>query len=449
MMMQPESEKQFSGYGVSDYTETVVMNLYRTISIIALHMVKVRVTQIHRLVPYSLRLLSNGLHSDRAYIRSAENQCSGECLYYWIKNSTGNSKKIEIGKMSQTRVFEDILKNGTIVLIGSEVGNDSVTIENSKIKCLYGKPGEIHIPLYNSTKITGVLSFDTMHRDLHSDFRIVHPLRIASILIANLLEWSTVQNKKGESISGYDTSLSRADQGNEIDLLKKNLHLKNKLLSTVSHELRTPLTGIISLTQALRMSEISLSDHEKETFLKIIENEGKRLASLIRELLDFSMAEMEELELSFSEFSLYDLVKDVTVLVGGISYEQKITINIVDTIIVNADMNRIKQVIIILLDNAIKYGRTPCRIAATVKDQDNSVIVSVTDNGSGIVADEQKKIFDTFYRTVSPDGHKPDGSGLGLAIAKKIIESHGGTIWVESIPGKGCTFFFSLKVKGN
>lgn len=448
-MLQPESEKSLSVGGMSDFTETVAMNLYRTISMIALQMVKVRVSQINRLVPYSLRLLSNGLNSERAYIRSAEGWTAGEYVCFWKKNSYGNNDKTEIEKISQRETIDDILKNGTIVFIGSDTENDSGTFKDNRIKCFYGTPGEIHIPLCNQKKVVGILSFDTIHRCLHNAYRIAHPLRIVSLLMANLLEWTSEQGKDYGKTSSVRLSSRSTDSLQEIEMLKKTINLKNKLLSTVSHELRTPLTGIISLTQALRMTKMSLSEQEKETFLGIIENEGKRLALLIRELMEFSMVEMDEMKLSFSEFKLCDLVKEVTVLIAGISYVQTITVEIVDTIMLYADKNRIKQVLIILLDNAIKYGHTPCRIGATVADDANHVIISVSDNGNGIVLDEQKKIFDSFYRTASRGKNKPEGTGLGLAIAKKIVESHGGTIWVESVPGQGSTFFFSLCSKGN
>lgn len=445
MKLQPESENSFSAGRVSDITENVAMNLYRIICMISLQMVKVRVSQIHRLVPYSLRLLSNGLNSERAYIHSAQEWDGRACKYYWTKNPGENGGKFEIGNVTKRDMIDDILKNGTIVFIGSGNENESLVIKDNRIKWVNGTPGEIHIPLYNRKNVVGILSFDTIHRCLQKALHIVHPLRIASILIANLLEWTSEQGCGYERISRHDLSSVKIDKGLEIDSLKNDIRLKNMLLSTVSHELRTPLTGIISLTQALRMQEISLSDQEKETFLGIIENEGKRLALLIRELMEFSVAEMEGFDLTLSEFGLYDLVKEVTALVGGISCSQNIIIDIIDTIRLQADKNRIKQVLIILLDNAIKYGRTPCKIAAI--QNEGRLIVSVTDNGNGIVPDEQKKIFDSFYRAASHGKKKSEGSGLGLAIAKKIIESHGGTIWVESIPGQGCTFYFSLSAK--
>jgi signal transduction histidine kinase len=432
---------------MSDFADIVAMNLYRAICMISLQMVKVRVSQINRLVPYSLRLLSNGLNSERSYICTADRWLSGEYWHYWTKTPDGNSEKIEIEKISQREMINVFLKDGTIVFIGSDSENDTGIIDDCRIKCFPGTPGEIHIPLHDNKKVFGVLSFDTIHRCLHNVYRMVHPFRVVSVLMANLLVWTSEQGKEfGKNSS--NRSLSRSiDSTKEIDLLKKTINLKNSILSTVSHELRTPLAGIISLTQALRMPNVSLSEQEKETFLGIIENEGKRLASLIRELLDFSMVEMDEMTLVFSEFKLCDLVKEVTVLIAGISYVQTITVDVADTVILYADKNRIKQVLIILLDNAIKYGQTPCRISATVAGDTNHVIISVADNGSGIVIDEQKKIFDSFYRPSSHGKNKPEGSGLGLAIAKKLVESHGGVIWVESVPGQGCTFFFSLRTK--
>jgi signal transduction histidine kinase len=451
MDLQPEPEKPNSIGGGSDFADMVAMNLYRAICLISLQMVKVRVSQIMRLVPYSLRLLSNGLSSERSYICTADKWLTGEYWHYWTKNPDTNGGKIEIEKISQRKMIDVFLKDGTIVFIGNASENDvgPGIIDDSRIKCFSGTPEEIHIPLHYNNKMLGILSFDMIHRCLHHAYRMVHPFRIISVLIANLLVWTSEQSRGFGKTSGT-RSLSRStDSMKEIDVLKKTINLKNSILSTVSHELRTPLTGIISLTQALRMTNVSLSEQEKETFLGIIENEGKRLAALIRELLDFSMVEMDEMVLTFTDFRLCDLVKEVTVLLAGISYVQMITIDVDNTVLLHADKNRIKQVLIILLDNAIKYGQTPCRIAATVVGDTNQVIISVADNGSGIIIDEQKKIFDSFYRTASHGKNKPEGTGLGLAIAKKIVESHGGTIWVESVPGQGSTFFFSLSTIKN
>lgn len=439
MKIQPESEKVLSSHEITELNENVLLHLYRTISIIALQMVNVRAARQQRLVPYSLRLLSNNFYSERVYITQFTDSC-GECsIYYnWQKSNTVSSSDSKQQTIPSRYVHDEYLKGGAVVFVGYNDVTVTATDDN-RLKIYPGMYGEIHIPIQNRKKTIGVLSFDTMQRRIIPNVLLLHPMKIAALLLANIL----IVNQEQKKNSGQ---ASFRDPGNlqEISSLQKMITVKNRLISTVSHELRTPLTGIIGLTQALRMSGISLTEEEKDTFLGIIENEGKRLAALIRDLLDMSVSEIDGMKLFLSKFSLKELISEVTMLMDSPSGKREIITQLKNEIIVHADKDRIKQVVIILLDNALKHGGNRCTITASLDNKEKRAVVRVTDNGPGILPEDQKRVFESFYTTGSLKRKKPDSTGLGLSIAKKIIESHGGAIWVESVPGNGCTFVISI-----
>jgi signal transduction histidine kinase len=441
MKTQPESEKVLSSREITALNENVMLHLYRTISIIALQMVNVRAARQHRLVPYSLRLLSNNFYSEHVYITQFTDSCGGECsIYYnWQKNNSVSGADLKQQTIPSTYVHNEHLKGGAVVFVGF---NDvTVTaMDDSRLKFYPGMYGEIHIPLQNRKKTIGVLSFDTMQRRIVPHVQLLHPMKIAALLIANLLILN--QGKEKNSLG----PLNDPYKHEEISSLQRMVLLKNRLISTVSHELRTPLTGIIGLTQALRMSGVTLTEDEKDTFLGIIENEGKRLAALIRDLLDMSVSEIDGMKLSLSHFRLTELVSEVTTLMDKLSGKMEIITQLKDDIVIHADKDRIKQVLIILLDNALKHGGNRCTITASVDNKESRVVLGVADNGPGILAEDQKRVFESFYTTGSLRGKKAESTGLGLSIAKKIVESHGGAIWVESIPGNGCTFLIAIPI---
>jgi signal transduction histidine kinase len=346
-------------------------------------------------------------------------------------------------------VKNEYLKNGSVVFIGYYDEIDVDVKNDNRLRIYPGMYSEIHIPIQNRKKTIGVLSFDKMHQRITPTFQVVHPMKIAALLLANIIILNMEKEKGGEEKSSSQTTFLDLHKLQEIRTLQNMVSIKNKLISTVSHELRTPLTGIIGLTQALRMSGISLTEKEKDTFLGIIENEGKRLAALIRDLLDMSVTEMDGMRLSLSNFSLNELISEVILLIDNPFGEKEIAAVLKDDVILNADKDRIKQVLIILLDNALKHGGNFCTVSTSMEKKVKHVVVSVTDNGPGILVTDQKRVFDSFYTTGSIKRNQPKSTGLGLAIAKKIIESHGGTIWVESVPGNGCTFLFSLEINEN
>lgn len=222
-----------------------------------------------------------------------------------------------------------------------------------------------------------------------------------------------------------------------------------QFLSIVSHDLRTPLSSIIGFTDILlggRAGE--LSDLQRE-FLSLVKVGATQLAGLVNDLLDISRYTRGELRLNLERI---DLAAAVARLVR--QFEPLVTeahIQLVNRVhrsigCITADPKRLDQVLNNLLNNAIKFTQPAGTVTVTGYRRGGKVVLSVTDNGIGISKEEQAKIFDHFYQADRRRNGRLGGSGLGLAVSKHIVEAHGGTIWVESEPGRGSCFRFALPV---
>jgi len=223
-------------------------------------------------------------------------------------------------------------------------------------------------------------------------------------------------------------------------------HMRKSFVSNASHELRSPLTSIQGFLQAILDGTIGKEDHEK--YLKIVFRESKRLSSLINSMLDLSRMESGKTPLRLSRFDLNAILKNVVERFEPnlIKKECQLDVDFArEFCYVFADKEKIVQVLINLIDNAIKYSPDKSRILVTTHLHGKKVYISVKDNGIGISKKDQMLIWDRFY--MADKAHTPTkskGTGLGLSIVKKIVEDHKEVIWVESTKGAGSTFIFTL-----
>ncbi len=234
--------------------------------------------------------------------------------------------------------------------------------------------------------------------------------------------------------------------------LKDTDKLKDRFLSIASHELKTPITSIRGQAQLAlrRLTKQKTSSPEMEgmqTALEKINEQTTRLTSLIDELLDVSSMRAGKVELHKRECELVSLcqgiVEDQHLLSG-----RSIVLNAeVPTINLFADCERLTQVVVNLISNAIKYSPESSTIQLHLHQNEAQAYIEVQDHGKGIAEQQLPHIFDTFYRTPDAQASSNFGLGLGLAICKDIVERHGGRIWCESKVGKGSTFFVALPLK--
>jgi len=221
--------------------------------------------------------------------------------------------------------------------------------------------------------------------------------------------------------------------------------LKSTFISIISHELKTPVSIIKGYAGTLRREDTTWDAATVREIAAIIEEEADRLTELIDNLLDASRLQAGALELQFVEVALDELAERVADRFRPQTDRHFIVVDFPpDFPLVQGDPRRLEQVLANLASNAIKYSPQGGTIRISGRTTPREVIVTVTDEGVGIPLDEQERIFERFYRTSQAVARQTPGTGLGLYLARAIVEAHGGRIWVESIPGRGSSFSFSV-----
>jgi signal transduction histidine kinase len=222
--------------------------------------------------------------------------------------------------------------------------------------------------------------------------------------------------------------------------------LKDDFVSTVSHELRTPLTSIRAFSEIL-LDNPDLSPEERGQFLGLVVEETERLSRLINQVLDLSKLESGQMEWEIGEVDIGDVVRGSAASTTQLFTQRGATldVHVPDSVPpVQADRDRLKQVVINLLSNAAKFTRSTA--AVDVQVQNGQIRVDVRDDGPGIDPKDQQIIFEKFRQGGDVLTDRPQGTGLGLPISRQIVEHLGGKLWVDSEPGKGSTFSFTLPV---
>jgi signal transduction histidine kinase len=238
----------------------------------------------------------------------------------------------------------------------------------------------------------------------------------------------------------------------EIEEKSRQLELESKhktqFLANMSHELRTPLNAILGYTELILDNLYGETPEKMRSVLARVQVNGRHLLGLINDVLDLSKIEAGQLTLSVAEYSLKDVVHGVFTAVEALAAEKSLAFNVEvppDLLRGRGDERRITQVLLNLTGNAIKFtdaGSVTIKASA----ENGAFMVAVQDTGSGVSQVDQAKIFGEFQQVDSSSTRAKGGSGLGLSIAKRIVELHGGRIWVESSPGEGSTFSFTLPI---
>jgi signal transduction histidine kinase len=239
----------------------------------------------------------------------------------------------------------------------------------------------------------------------------------------------------------------------EIDEKSRQLEIesrhKSQFLANMSHELRTPLNAILGYTELILDRIYGEAPGRMQQVLERVQANGRHLLGLINDVLDLAKIEAGQLALSLADYSMHEVVQSVVVAVEPLATAKRLAFKsdvASDLPRGRGDERRIAQVLLNLVGNAIKFtdaGEVAVKAAAS----NGSFTVAVSDSGPGISAADQARIFDEFQQADSSPTKTKGGTGLGLAIAKRIVEMHKGRIWVESVPGEGSTFSFSLPVR--
>ena len=359
---------------------------------------------------------------------------------------------------------------------GVKVFSSHALIKNLDLAVIIEQPvAEVYAPLYQSALRTSSLLLVGLGMALLASFfvsrRIVRPLealrqgaeRIGAGDLSQRLEVKTGDEIEAlaEEFNRMAKNLSEAhgcleekvaartqELANANDKLKELDRLKSDFVANVSHELRTPLTAIKgSVDLVLREVVGPLNERQTHHLRRSLSN-TLHLTGLINDLLDLSRIESGKIELSTARVLLGGLVHEVVETLRPIAAEKPIALAVATPeppTLVWADRDKITQVLTNLIGNAIKFTPPSGRVMISAVSNDADwVRVSVSDTGPGISADEYERVFDKFYQVAQNGRPKPKGTGLGLAISKTLVELHGGKIWVESVPGRGSTFYFTL-----
>jgi two-component system phosphate regulon sensor histidine kinase PhoR len=233
----------------------------------------------------------------------------------------------------------------------------------------------------------------------------------------------------------------------DLTQLRSLQTMRRELVGNISHDFRTPLAGIKAMVETLRSGAINEPEAAKD-FLSRLEAEVDRLTQMVAELTELSRIETGRTQLDLGSVDLNSLVEEVTAQLKPLAERQNITMETrlaEDLPEVPADRERLRQVIVNLIHNAVKFNRPGGSILAATRADNASVIVEISDTGQGIPRADLPRIFERFYK--ADRSRSGQGSGMGLAIAKHIVEAHGGEIQVSSVEGRGSTFSFSLPLK--
>jgi signal transduction histidine kinase len=220
---------------------------------------------------------------------------------------------------------------------------------------------------------------------------------------------------------------------------------KDQFLSTMSHELRTPLNAVMGFSDLLADKRYGELSERQQRYVSHINTGGRHLLKLINDILDLSKIEAGRLELSFEDLSVETIFGEVVSALRPLFEKKTQTLSSVAEpgLRVHADATRFKQVLLNLSGNAIKFTPEGGRIELQARQAGREVQVKVRDNGPGIPPEEQKRIFEAFYR-LRKSGEGTEGRGLGLAITESLVKLQGGSLGLESEPGNGSCFYFSL-----
>lgn len=236
-----------------------------------------------------------------------------------------------------------------------------------------------------------------------------------------------------------------AKQAREAALLLESDRLRTALFNSVSHELRTPLASIIGSASTLVEAEDMYSKTARHELLETIQDGAARMERIVANLLDIARLESGMMQLKIDWCDIEDIIGTSLNRLRETTKRYTLTVNVSPDIpMLKADCVLLEQVLINIIDNAVKYSPQGSELLISAESKEGTVIVSVSDNGVGIPEEELSKVFDKFYRIQQPK--HISGTGLGLSICKGIIEAHGGLIWAERRPSGGTTICFQIPV---
>jgi signal transduction histidine kinase len=282
---------------------------------------------------------------------------------------------------------------------------------------------------------------------------VVAPLRrtqesLSAIAAGDFAAQVEVPNRDEIGALAADVNRMSDQLGHLYGELETASRHKSDFLATMSHELRTPLNAIIGFSEVLHEQMFGELNERQLAYVNDVLEAGKHLLSLINDVLDLAKIEAGRMDLELSQVALPDLLRNAISMHSDRASRNGIALGLTTEpaeIAITADERRLRQIVFNLLSNAVKFTPEQGRIDVSAQLDDGHVEVAVTDTGPGISTDDQQTIFEEFEQAA--DGKQAEGTGLGLPLSRKLVELHGGRLWVESQPGHGTTFRFTLPIR--
>jgi two-component system sensor histidine kinase EvgS len=241
-------------------------------------------------------------------------------------------------------------------------------------------------------------------------------------------------------------SMTLKEREEELRILRKIDQLKDEFIGLVSHELRTPLTVILGALNTVMTEEDRLSRKDIKQLIGDAYYEAETLSDILANLLELARAQANRLQINEEPVNIRETIDTVVKKMSQQILPRQVNIVCEKSITVNADRVRLQRILHNLLDNAVKYSSSGNKIEVLVKKLNNEVVIGVKDKGIGIPSELQGKLFEPFQR-LEQHNNKATGTGLGLVVCRRLVEAHGGRMWVESQPGQGSTFQFTLPMQ--
>ena len=289
-----------------------------------------------------------------------------------------------------------------------------------------------------SAKIDSLLAFST-------DSVLAVPLMIKGKVIG-VLEALNKQDRQPFTAEDVEALEAMATQA-AVAIENARLFQQSDFVSEMVHELRTPLMALVALSELLTRPD--LPTDQREEFAQTIQREARRLSEMTSSFLELSRLESGRVQLKYEPIDLLGIIRETITVQRQQATERGINIEVdlpAELPPMMGDADRIKQVLLNLISNAIKSNRPNGTIAVSAEHKDETTRVCVQDSGRGIPSDAVKNLFKRFYRVPDTEGYTA-GTGLGLSIAQRIVQQHGGRIWVESELEKGSRFCFALPLE--